>query len=374
MPPSTSGAFRSWRTLILLILWATWATRVEAGSVTLAWDPSPDANVAGYSVAYGTKPGHYIWFVDVANVSTYTLPSLPDGTYYFAVRAYAQDGSLSAYSNEVVATVTSTTANVPTSSTSCTTPDPFVTLGGGTCYNGGWLPPGMTPPTGSSAPAPAPAPVPQPTGTQGCPAPDPFTSLGGGTCYNGGWLPPGMAPPGGHSAPAPAPAPTPAPAPVPQPTGTQGCTTPDPFTSLGGGTCYNGGWLPPGMAVPGGAPTTTASSPTSETSPEPSTGGSTGCATPDPFVILGGGTCFKGDWLPPGSELTITGLLRVLDAAEGLWVLEAEDGTIVTSPSELSPEQLIDGATVTLSGLTLPVPPDPDGMIRIEVVLIEIQQ
>ena len=29
--------------------------------------------------------------------------------------------------------------------------------------------------------------------------------------------------------------------------GTTGvCTTADPFVSLGGGTCWNGGWLPPG--------------------------------------------------------------------------------------------------------------------------------
>ena len=25
-----------------------------------------------------------------------------------------------------------------------------------------------------------------------------------------------------------------------------GCTTADPFVSLGGGTCWNGGWFPPG--------------------------------------------------------------------------------------------------------------------------------
>ena len=30
------------------------------------------------------------------------------------------------------------------------------------------------------------------------------------------------------------------------------CVTPDPFAALGGGTCYRGGWFPPGMAIPGG--------------------------------------------------------------------------------------------------------------------------
>jgi hypothetical protein len=28
--------------------------------------------------------------------------------------------------------------------------------------------------------------------------------------------------------------------------------TPDPFTALGGGTCFRGGWFPPGYPLPGG--------------------------------------------------------------------------------------------------------------------------
>ena len=65
----------------------------------------------------------------------------------------------------------------------CTTPDPFVALGGGTCVNGGWYPPGM----GAPVPTPPPPPVPG-----GCITPDPFVALGGGRCINGGWYPPGM--------------------------------------------------------------------------------------------------------------------------------------------------------------------------------------
>jgi hypothetical protein len=82
--------------------------------------------------------------------------------------------------------------------------------------------------------------------------------------------------------PAPPPPPPTPPSPVPAPP--TGCATPDPFTALGGGTCHNGGWLPPGMPVPGNPPT-----------PPPA-----GCTTPDPFVSLGGGTCRNGGWLPPG--------------------------------------------------------------------------
>jgi Divergent InlB B-repeat domain len=125
----------------------------------------------------------------------------------------------------------------------CPTADPFASLGGGTCYNGGWLPPGMPVPTTPSSPSPPP-PSPPPSPPPPSPSPgtcttaDPFASLGGGTCYNGGWLPPGMPTPGGGTNPTPPSPPPPPPA---------GCTTPDPFTSLGGGTCRNGGWLPPGM-------------------------------------------------------------------------------------------------------------------------------
>jgi hypothetical protein len=165
----------------------------------------------------------------------------------------------------------------------CTTPDPFVALGGGTCYQGNWLPPGMPIP-GSPAPAPAPAPV----SSGRCATPDPFVVLGGGTCYQGNWLPPGMPIPG---------APTAAPAPAPAPsTTTIRCATPDPFVALGGGRCYQGNWLPPGMPIPG-SPTT---APAPPMAPLPG-----GCTTPDPFVVLGGGRCYQGNWLPPGMPIPV---------------------------------------------------------------------
>lgn len=111
----------------------------------------------------------------------------------------------------------------------CSTPDPFLALGGGRCINGGWYPPSA--PSPSPTPSPTPTPIPTPT-PGGCTTPDPFVALGGGTCVNGGWFPPGM------GAPAPPPPPTPVPG---------GCLTPDPFVALGGGRCINGGWYPPGM-------------------------------------------------------------------------------------------------------------------------------
>jgi hypothetical protein len=78
---------------------------------------------------------------------------------------------------------------------SCVTPDPFVTIGGGTCINGGWIP--------SSALTPPPPIIPiTPPPAAGCVTPDPFVSIGGGTCVNGGWVP-------GQAAGAPPPPPIP---------------------------------------------------------------------------------------------------------------------------------------------------------------------
>ena len=120
----------------------------------------------------------------------------------------------------------------------CTIPDPFVSLGGGTCFSGDWWPPGLTPP-GVNPPPPPPSPP--PSSPAGCTIPNPFVSLGGGTCFNGDWWPPGLTPPGVSPNPPPAPAP---------PASPGGCTIPDPFVSLGGGTCVNGDWWPPGLLPP----------------------------------------------------------------------------------------------------------------------------
>jgi hypothetical protein len=180
----------------------------------------------------------------------------------------------------------------------CATPDPFTSLGGGTCFNGDWWPPGLTPP--GVNPSPPPPPPPPPPSSGGCTTPDPFVSLGGGTCFNGGWWPPGLTPPGVNPNPAPAPAP-PAPPPSPSPPTSGTCVTPDPFVALGGGTCSNGDWWPPGLTPPGVNPNPP------PPLPPPSPGG---CTTPDPFVSLGGGTCFNGGWWPPGLLPPISVLIR----------------------------------------------------------------
>jgi hypothetical protein len=181
----------------------------------------------------------------------------------------------------------------------CTTADPFASIGGGTCVNGGWIPgkTGGTPtpaPGGCTTAAPAsgwtcvnggwvPPAAGGTGGTGGCTTPDPFAALGGGTCVGGGWVP-GRA--GG---------------------GTGGCTTVAPAA---GWTCVNGGWLPPAS---GGTGCTTAAPASGWTCVNggwlPPAAGGTGangsCATADPFAAMGGGTCVNGGWTPgraPGAS------------------------------------------------------------------------
>jgi hypothetical protein len=408
-------SLRLWQSLVLVLLFAT---RAEAGSLTLAWDPSSGADVAGYMVAYGTQSRNYTTRIDASNATSYTIPSIANGVYYLAVQAYSSDGFMSSYSNEVIATIGdgSITVTIPTS---CTSPDPFAAIGGGTCSNGGWLPPGMAVPGSESTQSPPPPPPP-PSSVQGCQSPDPFAGMGGGTCYNGGWLPPGMPIPAGASTPATS-TPTPPPSTPPPSSSPQGCATADPFAGMGGGTCYNGGWLPPGMPIPTGVSTPATSTPTPPpstpppssspqgcTSPDPFAGmgggtcynggwlppgmtppggtnqpvsspsgatsppASTGCITGDPFVSIGGGTCYKGGWVPAGLKVTISGTLRLVNLDDA-WYIEGTDGIIYTSPYDLSSEQRVNGATVTLYGSTLPSLSGNDGVVIVAILQLEVR-
>jgi hypothetical protein len=80
----------------------------ETGSATLSWDPptqntngTPLADLAGYYIHYGTSADDLTQTITVqgADVSEYEITNLAPGTYYFAVTAYASDGSESAASN-----------------------------------------------------------------------------------------------------------------------------------------------------------------------------------------------------------------------------------------------------------------------------------
>jgi hypothetical protein len=77
--------------------------------VTLAWNPSPSTDVAGYRVYYGTASGVYTNSVDSVTGTNTTLTGLAAGTtYYFAATAVDANGDESPFSNE-----TSYTTGVP---------------------------------------------------------------------------------------------------------------------------------------------------------------------------------------------------------------------------------------------------------------------
>ena len=80
----------------------------SSDGATLSWtaptantDGSSLTNLAGYRIAYGTSASAMTQTIQVANpsVTNYTMSNLSPGTYYFAVRAYTNNGTESAISN-----------------------------------------------------------------------------------------------------------------------------------------------------------------------------------------------------------------------------------------------------------------------------------
>ncbi len=74
----------------------------SAYSVNLAWDRSPDAEVTGYRIYYGSASGDYTNSVVVGNVATNSVGGLTAGvTYFFTTTALNASGLESPASNEV---------------------------------------------------------------------------------------------------------------------------------------------------------------------------------------------------------------------------------------------------------------------------------
>jgi hypothetical protein len=89
--------------LVAVLLLAAIGHPTVAGTVSIAWDPVPDADLQGYRVYYGTSPSSYSQSVDVQNVTQATISGLTDcTTYYFGVKAYDTAGNQSTtFSNQL---------------------------------------------------------------------------------------------------------------------------------------------------------------------------------------------------------------------------------------------------------------------------------
>ena len=88
---------------------ATSVAVMGSQSLLLVWNPSPDADVSGYILYYGTASGNYNHTNYIANVTNATVTGLTEGfTYFFVVTATNTTGLESLPSNEFI-----TTNNVP---------------------------------------------------------------------------------------------------------------------------------------------------------------------------------------------------------------------------------------------------------------------
>jgi hypothetical protein len=74
----------------------------RAQSVTLAWNPSPESDVAGYRLSVGNASRTYTTQIDVGNTTTYEFTGIDlSADYFFAVQAYSFSGFFSDFSSEV---------------------------------------------------------------------------------------------------------------------------------------------------------------------------------------------------------------------------------------------------------------------------------
>jgi hypothetical protein len=83
------------------------AARSEAASITIAWNPNSEHDIAGYTVSWGTQSRVYTSSRDVAaGVTSLVISNLQSGvTYYFAVQAFNTAGLKSIFSAEVGALI-----------------------------------------------------------------------------------------------------------------------------------------------------------------------------------------------------------------------------------------------------------------------------
>ncbi len=97
-----------------LAAFAIVVTQQATGSVTLNWeapttntDDSALTNLAGYRITYGRSQTTLDQSIDVTNagLTTYVVPSLATGTWYFAMYAYSSSGAESDASNVVTKSV-----------------------------------------------------------------------------------------------------------------------------------------------------------------------------------------------------------------------------------------------------------------------------
>jgi hypothetical protein len=91
--------------VINLVVWVAvtlaGASLARSETVTLAWDASASAGVAGYRVYYGTNSRAYFGATNAGLARTQAVVLPRAGRWFFTATAYATNGMESAWSNEV---------------------------------------------------------------------------------------------------------------------------------------------------------------------------------------------------------------------------------------------------------------------------------
>jgi hypothetical protein len=87
--------------VLFTILWLVCAVGLHAQTVTLTWDASPSANLAGYRVYYGTNSRAYGVVTNAGLVRTQCVILPRTGRWFFAATVYDTNGLESLFSNEV---------------------------------------------------------------------------------------------------------------------------------------------------------------------------------------------------------------------------------------------------------------------------------
>jgi hypothetical protein len=101
----------------MLLALGNGASAATEGSVSIAWNPNPETDVAGYKIYWGELSRQYTNVLDVGNSVTGTVGNLSSGrTYYCAIKAYNAAQQESAFSSEITLTYLSENLQADTSS------------------------------------------------------------------------------------------------------------------------------------------------------------------------------------------------------------------------------------------------------------------
>jgi len=103
-----------WALIAAALLLGIRPVAATAGSLSLAWDPNTEDDLAGYKVHIGISSQTFSQIIDVGHVTAFTATDLLEGeTYFSTVTAYDIFMNESGFSNEVSTTIPVTTPPPP---------------------------------------------------------------------------------------------------------------------------------------------------------------------------------------------------------------------------------------------------------------------